>query len=501
MTTPYTSRPPCRPKILPDEWVETYLLRLAKANGIRRPWIHDIELFRPTLPFTAVSDPNGHPSWGGVTLPSWSVLGRVSKIRYCPACMEESKHIRARWRLASFEVCTVHNIRLKEDLVEPAFRASDGRGTKHLLAEVTDDQLWAGAVCPMPVERDYVIRMWADFERSILNHDVERAVSKLPYTILLERMLDSLAVARLGRAQPRADAQRALHRAAFAARYNFSTTGTLEGVRIFLDQIREPLHRRTALQCLRRVLGDEELRPTCLSTVPIADLRDRLTPTVSESNAAGPSKPPSKRAHRAQYVSFKRATFLIGCRPRLLQHLVHHQYFGEIKVLARGERRHRFLPLHEVEACRRWYHSVRTPEAAMQELQLDKRSYKVLLGANLLRSMKIDSQTWHRRSDLADLCRRLENVSQPHSARKTTLYPLFGDWMFDKSTPCSILQEVLKEIFHGEFYVFRQLEALGVSAYYVDHAVVDRLRLLRRNHRAERKYGGALSDQPQLVSE
>lgn len=463
--------------------------------------MHDIELFRPTLASTAVSDPNGHPSWGGVTLPSWSVLGRVSKIRYCPACMEESKHIRARWRLASFEVCTIHNIRLKEDLVEPAFRASDGRGTKHLLAEVTDDQLWAGAVCPMPVERDYVIRMWADFERYILDHDVERAVSKLTYTILLERMLDALAVARRGRAQPRADAQRALHRAAFAARYNFSTTGTLEGVRVFLDQIREPLHRRTALQCLRLLLWYEEQRPTCLSTVPIADLRDRLTPGASESNAAGPSKPQSRHAHRGQFVSLKRAAFLIGCPLKLLHHLVHHQYFREVKVLARGMKRHRFLPLHEVEACRRWYHSIRTPEDAMQELQLDMRSYRVLVRANLLRSIKIDSRKWHRRSDLADLCRRLEDVSQPDSARTTSLYPLFGDWMFRRNTPPSILHELLKGIFNGEFHVFRQLDALGLAAYYVDCTVVDRLQLLSRNHRAETKYHGALSDQPRWVSE
>ncbi|MFV8605943.1 TniQ family protein [Ralstonia pseudosolanacearum] len=503
MTISSISRPPCRPKILPDEWVETYLLRLAKANGLRRPWKHDIELFRPTLPYTAQSDPNGHPSWGVIILPSWSVLSRGSRIRYCPACMAESKHIRERWRLASFEVCTIHNIRLKDDLIEPAFSLVLGQPNKHALTDVTDDQLWAGAVCPMPLERDYVNRMWAGFEQSILDRDVVLAVSNLPYTLLLERLLDTLAVARRGRAQPRSDAQRAMHRAAFASRYNFSTIATLDGVRIFLDQIKEPLHRRTALDCLRRILSDEELRPTSLSSVPIAELRDRLSLPASERNAAGagPAQSLSNRADRARYVSLKRATFLIGCRPGLLHHLVHHQYFRGLKVLARGMRRERFLPLHEVEACRRWYHSVRTPGAAMRELQIDKRGYCVLVEANLLGSMKIESRTWHRRSDVNNLCRHLEDISQPYSAGNPSLRPLLGDWMFDTNTARSVLHDLLKDIFDGKFHVFRRLDASGISAYYVDHMVVDRLRLLRRNYREKRKSSKALPDQSQAVLE
>ena len=501
MTISSISRPPCRPKILPDEWVETYLLRLARANGIRRPWKADIERFRPTLPITAESKSNGHPSWGNITLPSWSVVGRAGRIRYCPACMVESKHIRARWRLASFEVCTIHNIRLKDDLVEPALTAGYGQGNRPFLSEVTDDQLWAGAVCPMPVERDYVSQIWSGFERSILAQDVERAVAILPYTILLERMLDALVAARRGRAQPSTDAQRALHRAAFAARYKFSTTGTLEGVCSFLDQIKEPLHRRAALGCLREVLCDEENRPTCLSAVPTAALRDRLAPIVSENGAAVAGKRPSIGSHRVRYVSLKSAVLLIGCRRALLQHLVNRQYLQDIKVVVRGLKRLTFLPQHEVEACRRWYHSIKKPAAAMQELHIDKRGYQVLLGADLLKSMKINAGIWHRRSDLADLCRRLEDVSQPYSATQTALYPLFGEWMFEKNTPGSMSQKILKEILQGKFRLFRQLEEPGVSAYYVDHTAVDRLQLLRRNYRSAQKYGEALSGQLPLVFE
>ena len=137
----------------------------------------------------------------------------------------------------------------------------------------------------------------------------------------------------------------------------------------------------------------------------------------------------------------------------------------------------------------------------MQELQIDKRSYCALVEANLLGSMKIDSRTWHRRSDVNNLCRRLEDISQPYSAGNPSLRPLLGDWMFDTNTARSVLHDLLKDIFDGKFHVFRRLDALGISAYYVDHMVVDRLRLLRRNYREKRKSSRDLPDQPQTVLE
>src|SRR5476649_1636338 len=107
--------PLCRPKMLTDEWVETYLFRVARANGIRNPRLSDTERIRPTLPATAFSKPDGYPIWSDSTLPRWSVVTRVNRIRYCPECLAQSRHIRSRWRLTVFDVCTIHHIRLKDD--------------------------------------------------------------------------------------------------------------------------------------------------------------------------------------------------------------------------------------------------------------------------------------------------------------------------------------------------------------------------------------------------
>ena len=48
------SLPLCRPSPYPDEWSETYLFRVARANGIYRPRMSDIERLRPTLGRVAV---------------------------------------------------------------------------------------------------------------------------------------------------------------------------------------------------------------------------------------------------------------------------------------------------------------------------------------------------------------------------------------------------------------------------------------------------------------
>ncbi|WP_425218882.1 TniQ family protein [Ralstonia solanacearum] len=116
---------PVRPQRKPDEWGETYLARLIRANGVKRPWRYDLDRIRHSplseRPVTAL------PQYRDEKLPLWAMLGRGAQIRYCPACLHDEGYIRERWRLSPFEVCTIHNIRLKNDLVEPAISASYNR--------------------------------------------------------------------------------------------------------------------------------------------------------------------------------------------------------------------------------------------------------------------------------------------------------------------------------------------------------------------------------------
>lgn len=502
MTTSDTSRPlPCRQRILPDEWIETYLIRVARANGIRHPWQSDIELFRPVIPATATSGPDGFPTWGGVTLPRWSVVGRGSKIRYCPACMQQSRHIRARWRLAAFEVCTIHHIRLKDDLIEPAITANYRQGARRPLAEITDDQLWVGAVCPMPIERQHVERLWSGFERAILKQDNDEAVSVLACSIFLERLLDALATSTYGVDYPASKDQRSLHRANFSAKYRFPITATLDGIRNFLNRMSEPAHRRAALSQLRRMLVQEARKPTCLSRIPIIDLRDRLLASLPEIPVTPTPGGLPGEAHPVGYVSLERAEFLIGCRPRLLHHLIQHKKIEGVRVVARGMKRYTFLPHKEVELCRRWYRSLRTPEHAIQDLHIDQRSYRILLGAGLLHPTTIDSRTYYQESELADLCRRLDEVSRAYPEEPTDLHPLFGEWIFAKGVPRAVSVEMVKEIFDGELPIYRRLGNLGLSAYYVEFTALERMQRLRRIRKAHRKHREISSHQFSLLPE
>ncbi|NPT40937.1 hypothetical protein GNZ12_06320 [Paraburkholderia sp. 1N] len=117
---------------------------------------------------------------------------RVNKIRYCPECMTQSRHIRSRWRLTVFDVCTIHHIRLKDDLVEPVMTRGYRQENRYFVTEVTDEQFWAGAVCPMPSERRHVDRLWSGFERSIVENDTPGAFEQLTCILFLEALLDAL---------------------------------------------------------------------------------------------------------------------------------------------------------------------------------------------------------------------------------------------------------------------------------------------------------------------
>ncbi|MCK7491575.1 MAG: hypothetical protein MZW92_07660 [Comamonadaceae bacterium] len=107
-----TIRPlPVRPRRQHDEWTETYLARAARAFGISRPWRHDLEMLRHSLPDLRPSEADGRPVYGRQeALPGWATLGRAAQIRYCCACLEQAHYIRARWRIAALGVCTVHGL-------------------------------------------------------------------------------------------------------------------------------------------------------------------------------------------------------------------------------------------------------------------------------------------------------------------------------------------------------------------------------------------------------
>ncbi|MFM0658602.1 TniQ family protein [Paraburkholderia sediminicola] len=482
MNTYHFSGPPlCRPKMLADEWVETYLFRVARANGIHRPRLSDTERIRPTLPITASSKPHGYPIWSDVLLPRWSVVTRVNKIRYCPECMTESRYIRSRWRLTVFEVCTIHNIRLKDDLAEPVMTRGYKEGGRYFVTDVTDEQLWAGAVCPMPNERRHIEHLWSDFERSIIGNDVPNAVGTLPCILFLEALLDAVATTLdESRCLP-TGVPRYVVMAKLIEQFEYRITPDLDGIRTFLDQLTVLKHRYVVLARLRRMLTDEADRPTCLSNLPVAELRMQLLNGGGKwPDAATRGFGHPRHTQSDGYVSFDKAESVIGCTTSFLRHIVRNKFFPDTNVVQHGRKRFTYLPLQAVQACRRWYASLATREQVMIELDIDHRTFATLVNAGLLRPLEIGVFTFFQRSDLTDLCRRLEDISRPFPVAGTYVHSLFGKWMSRGWPRKSTSLQLVKEAFDGKFPIFRQPGNSGFAAYFVDQTALDRAQQIKR---------------------
>lgn len=481
--------PLCRPKMLTDEWIETYLYRVIRANGIRQPLLTDLERYRPTLPATVSSKPDGYPIWGDCALPRWSVIARHKKIRYCPACLTESRHIRSRWRLNFFAVCTIHHIRLKDDLAEPVMTRGYREDGRYLVTDVTDEQLWAGSVCPMPSERRHVEQLWAGFERSIIENDIPAALEKLPCILFLVALFDAIARTTGDSGYLPISVPCSTTFAKVAEQFQYQATPNIDGIRTLLDQIAVIEHRHVVLARLRRMLGDEADRPTCLSNLPIADLRMQLL----NDGRQWPDTPTRGLVHPPHaapkgYVSFEKAALLIGCAAGFLQYLINNDAYPDAIFVQRGQTYYIFLPLQEVEACRRWYASLVTREHVMSAFHIDKMGCSALVSVGLLDQVQIGPFTFFQRSSLTNICRRLEDVSRPFDAVDAHLHPLFCSSITDRHILYTDLIGILIKIFDGKLPIFRHLTNPGLSAYFVEQHALNRVHQLRKLEQARRRY-------------
>jgi hypothetical protein len=490
-----TDRPLCRPKMLPGEWVETYLFRVARANGIRRPRLGDADGLRPTLAATAFSKPDGYPVWGDITLPRWAVVTRNNAIRYCPACMAQSRYIRARWRLRLFEICTIHYIRLKEDLAEPVMTRGYTKSGKRFVTEVTDEQMWEGAVCPMPRERRYVERLWSGFENSIIEDDTRTVMETLPFILLLDALFDAIAARTGARRALQLGIPRSASIAELVEQFEYPVMPDLAGTRALLKLI-AARHRWAALTRLRRVLMDEVDRPTCLSKLPVAELRMVLRNNrrkAADKRARSLTCP--QQAQSEGFVSFENARLLIGCTSGCLGRLVRKELLPGMKAVVPGQKRCTYLPWRSVEACLKWHASHANRESVMKELHINRRTYSVLLGAGLLRAIEVGAYRFVPRDLLIDLHRHMVDMSTTDVAPAAHRYPLFGTLLSSAGIGATTSIELCKEAFAGKFPIYRRAGEPGLSAFFVDEIVLDRMRALKRFDLAKRRYQAQSSHQ------
>ncbi|MDR8070260.1 TniQ family protein [Burkholderia cenocepacia] len=492
-------QPLYRPAPQPDEWSETYLFRVARANGTYRPRLCDIERIRPTLAATAATKSTGYPVWGDSALPRWSVVTRANKIRYCPECMLESRYIRSRWRLTRLEMCTIHSVRLKDDLAEPVMTLGYKRSDKYFLTEVTNEQLCEGAVCPMPVERSHYQRLWSGFERLIVDDQVPQAYVQLTCILFLEALFDAVVVAVDKVGYRHIDIPRSTRVAETIERMQLPFEPNFDGIRSFLQEA-TGAPRLAVLSRLRRMLLEEPHRPTCLSKLPIEELRQRyFMSDWSGGTAAAHQYRPNCHGVPDGYVRLREAASFIGCPYGVLKHLALNRLGSDARIVAYGMTYQTYLPRRTVEACRRWFASLVPLRQVQSRSHIEHRGYAALSSMGLLRPLTVDRHTFVRKSDVTDICRTLDRVSRPFATEGPRLYPLFGNWMSWHQRSMTPSLTLVNEALSGKLPVFKKLDDAGLSAYFVDQYAVELLRKLRRIETARRKYKEHMPGQLSLL--
>lgn len=463
---------PVRPKRYADEWQETFLGRLARANGLERPWRLDLERIRAWVGVAGADSPTG-VAYGDAPLPGWAVLGRAAQIRYCPACLEEARYIRTRWRISALHICTRHHIRLKGGLVEPAITANYKRPGKFSTYAIQTEEIWDGAVCPLPSERAFADAIWAPFEQAC--EAGTNAADHLAWAIVAEKVLESVVLSVRGPLYPTRDCIRPLHRATWLAAAGQTISASYKGVIDFVQSLDLNVQRRAVARCFTSILKEEERQATIVSRLPLRALLDVVlasSPALHMNDGRGAL---SRECHPTDHLSFEKAVTTIGCSELSLALFIRKGCFSSVKHIREGRKRYTFIHQSEVEACRRWYKQCLRVDDVLSLLEIDKRGYWTLLDCGMLRPFRFGGGTcWHHFTDVASLLCKFDEVARPCQS-SIGLFPLMGDWLYRRGRSRKAMVQVLREIQRGELPVYRRLDLGGLVAYYVDRGSIDRL--------------------------
>lgn len=499
MTHLLPALPPVRPRLLQDEWFETYLVRVIRENGVKAPWRYDLDRLREVLDQKSDCTENGAPKYANETLPSWAVPGRGAQIRYCPICFDESRHIRARWRLATFEACTLHKLILKSGLCEPAITSMYQEPGKRLVHEIQPDELWSDTTCPLPVAAEYANNIWSEFENRAAGVKPGDVAEPLAWALLAERIMDAVVTAVRDLGYPPRFVLRLHHRANWLANSGLRLIATKDGVWQFLASLKVHAHRRAALRTLLALQREEQRKKTIMSRLPLQEFHDKLLASFPETSSGSPSGALPRAMHPAGYISLERTEALLGCSPSFLFFLVREQFFHRVEKIKWGRKLYVFIHGADVEACRRWLASTMTYEQVLSQLCVDRKAYWILLECGLLNPIQLDSWSRHRREDVSKITTNLDSIARPYNPEIRGVQPLMGMWWQRKGAMRTAVIQVLKEIWDGQLPVFRNPEVSGLGAYYVDFSAIDRLRRLSESYAFRRAREGRSAGQFSLL--
>lgn len=461
-----------------DEWHETYLASVLRENGLRRVWDYHLDLARPLLPWvkslpasdaSAIQVDDGTPRYGRSPLPRWACVKRSGMIRYCPVCLLENCHVRARWRISCLPVCTLHGCHLKSDLAEPAFTWNYQESALRF-PEIKQETITREANCCLPDELEVARAVWGPLEQAAIESAEPGTDDQLGilagWTLLAWRLVE--AVARAHRLRVR----KALSVNALSdVRALQENTGLMIGpnqlsIQRFLAALPARAHYRAALNTLSKLMSQEAARPSVLSQLPLATLQEGLIAACPHLQLPSRVGDVIYSQERSQSKTRREVARELGIGERVMSQLLESGALRQVERRGSSGKPIFFIGNEEVREVRRFQLSLVEEKTFVSEHDVDRRAIERLRRSCILTASRFGVHRYLDRRALSTLATKLELVSSPVDGKRPT-WTLFGAWAIKLDYGEASYENFIRAAIDGKFIVYRDRDKPSLSAFSV----------------------------------
>lgn len=481
-TTTSTGLLPVRIPMRPDEWTETYLVALARAQGLRRPRANDVERLRTVLlrqqssavarpPLDAASSldtpaeaPNGEES-----LPSWAVIARSAPLRYCPSCLIESRYFRSRWRLAGFHACTVHGCRLKSDLFEEAITTYMARRNRTSVVDADAARLLGGAVCCSADELRAIKMVWAPLETAAQTastpEERHRAATLAGWSALLWSALDVVAFAHYQQILHQPTNGELARVSRFVKDFEVAAQPSMEGLLSLFSSFTENAHFRAAKRLIDALEARDVREGTALMAVPLRHLGERLAALAPEAlipRPVGGTALQGVRDHSICKAAFIDQLAAHGPRYQAVNRLFQRGQIPTTKLPC-GSREFTLIEKSHAQRARRLMLSLIHANEFMVQHDIDTTTYEAIRHAALLKTGILRAYLY--RQEITALVTRLELMCSPATDIQSPRWQVFCAATIGAVGGRPMFSDFIQAALQGRFQMFRDLSKQGLSAF------------------------------------
>lgn len=467
-----------RPAPKPGEWHVSYLLSVARRNGVKNPRPHHLQKLHallglppclriPHVKGGAVARSNAFwlPQHGVVDLPAWAVprSGGLS-MKYCPHCLRGERVVRGRWWLRAARVCTLHGCFLRRsDETLRLDGGSEPSGPYASLLKLTElgdgssaDALDGDIRCSpnaLAIQR----RVWGPLE-ALVSEDAPSEgqpgmVETFAWTLLATHLLDLLVSLEHGSTAGWSDERHVSKTSEVVMGARLSISPSWGGVLLFLYALENFAHAFAIHACLRELVAQESAQPTVLSTLPIAELDRRLVvafPELLIRNVAVRNVEPLSAQQSAKlelkHVSAEVRT--ASCRA-----------WKRVRSTSSRD-----VPSTDVRLARRVLQSLVSQHEFAEKHGVENAMFRVL-AERILPVVTAGPTRFVPREDVQALMARLELVARPPVSAESFKVPLFSMATVKALPRRLVYRNLLWAVLRGDLPVYRSLDRPGLSSF------------------------------------